>query len=990
MYRKDWVRKADLPSINTCCMRFIPFLFLLLIISPASRAQAPSVVKALGSTITVPKNKDQEGWKFNEWNGLFFYQGTGTGFKLCVTDGTNAGTIFLSDLSGTVLKATIPARDFMYIITNTSGFSPGFTSTDYIYKSDGTTAGTSLVYTMPAITSFSIGNCWTSDRDLTRNYSVSGNTLFFGGYDATNGGELWMTDGTGAGTHIVKDIKTGTGNSLPFAFCRIGSEVFFTAMASGLERKLWKTDGTDAGTVQVPVAEPFFVLDNAVGIVNNKMIFYAHNTVDGYEPYVSDGTAAGTFMLKNINAAGNSWLSQSQNAHLRFNSRYCFFIAFNGAANALWRTDGTTAGTIQLTADALAVFSNVSGGSYTEVDDTGFWMIEYNSAGSGSSEKLYRSDGTIAGTYLAANGLSFAQYLKLYNGALWMASRNTGSPANVEPWRSGGNAATTGKVFEIAPGTAGSPTFTPISSNPFGFFVKNNALYFFASSNAVPDLNLYQYQGSFRFMGTSNNNWADSTNWSGGFPPGSVDSVSLATASAGAISISGGNAYAGILNTATGNLNNIQLAGATDSLIISQRLIAADNSIGGTGVLVLRSTGSDTVQVNEYFTTERLAVLSPAGFSKSAAATIREGIELTGELNLQNGSVAVLNDARLSLMSTTGSITTGTGSYIITNGSSSLRINSIGGGGRTGAVSFPVGSTNYYNPATISNTGVSTSYDVAVRPDLHQQYTGRTGSTPVTINAVNSVWFIDSPLPGTNTTITLQWNAAQELPGFDRTQSRLGHYTAGAWDPGAAGNATGAGPYTYSRTGFGSFSPFAILNNSFTLPLRFLSFTTRYTGNNEVQLNWKTADEQRVAHFEIERSTDGIHYTTITTVNAWNQSLNSYSHTDRIAGLPGGLLYYRIRQLDLDGRSAYSKVNTVSLSAVSAIFIYPNPAKDRIYISGSEALKSIRIADMQGRVVLETSSIYGQVALGGLSRGMYTVLLLQKNGEIIRYPLLLQ
>lgn len=971
-------------------MRVVPFLFILCCGVLTGSAQAPSVVKAVGSTVTAPKNKDQEGWKSNEWNGYFFYQGTGTGVKLCVTDGTNAGTVFLSDLSGTILKATIPARDFMYIITNTSGFSPGYTSTDYIYKSDGTAGGTSLVYTMPAITSFSVANMWTSDRDVTRNYSVAGNTLFFGGYDASNGGELWVTDGTGAGTHIVKDIKTGTGNSLPFAFCRIGTDVFFTAMASGLERKLWKTDGTEAGTTQVPVAEPFFILDNAVGIVNNKMIFYAHNTVDGYEPYVSDGTAAGTFMLKNINAAGNSWLSQSQNAHLRFNSRYCFFIAFNGTANALWRTDGTTAGTIQLTPDALAVFSNVSGGSYTDVDDTGFWMIEYNSAGSGSSEKLYRSDGTVAGTYQVANGLSYAQYLKLYNGALWMASRNTGSPANVEPWRSGGNAATTGKVFEIAPGTAGSPTFTPISSNPFGFFVRNNALYFFASSIAAPDLNLYQYQGSFRFTGTSNNNWADSTNWSGGLPPGPVDSVSLATASVGSINISGGNAYAGILNTATGNLNNIQLTGATDSLLISQRLIAADNSIGGSGVLALRSTGSDTVRVNEYFTTTRLAVLSSSSFSKSAAATVREGIELTGELNLQNGSLALLNDARLSLMSTTGTITTGTGSYIVTNGSSSLRINSIGSGGRTGAISFPVGSNSYYNPATISNTGAATSYDVAVRPDLHQQYTGRTGATPVTINAVNSVWFIDSPLPGTNTTITLQWNAAQELPGFDRTQSRLGHYTAGAWDPGTAGNATGAGPYTYSRTGFSSFSPFAILNNNFTLPLRFLSFTARYTGNHEVQLNWKTADEQGVAHFIIERSTDGRQYTPVATKDARNGSLNAYIFTDRLNGLPAGMIFYRIRQVDIDGRSAYSTISAVSTKTSAGIVLFPNPARNQVYIAGSAAVKTIRFIDLQGRIVLDAPLNSGSIELGHLPRGLYTVTLLLHNGELIRQSLLLQ
>jgi ELWxxDGT repeat protein len=197
-------------------------------------------------------------------------------------------------------------------------------------------------------------------------------------------------------------------------------------MQTASERKLWKTDGTAAGTVQIAVAEPFYILDNAVGMVNNKMIFYAHNTVDGYEPYVSDGTAAGTLMLSNINPAGNSWITQSQNAHLRFNSAYCFFVANNGTAKALWRTDGTPAGTIQLTTNAQAAASDVSGGSYTDVDETGLWMIQYDGMGSGANNKLYRSDGTVAGTYLVATGLSYGQYLKIYQSGLWMQSRNTG------------------------------------------------------------------------------------------------------------------------------------------------------------------------------------------------------------------------------------------------------------------------------------------------------------------------------------------------------------------------------------------------------------------------------------------------------------------------------------------------------------------------------------------------------------------------------------
>ena len=141
---------------------------------------------------------------------------------------------------------------------------------------------------------------------------------------------MWVTDGTAAGTTIVKDIKPGAGGSIPWGFMKIGNEVFFNSMEVGLERKLWKTDGTTAGTVQVPVAEPFFVVDGAITRLNNKMIFFAHNTVDGYEPYVSDGTAAGTFMLGNINPAGNSQLAFVDEANLKSNSKYSFFFMHIG------------------------------------------------------------------------------------------------------------------------------------------------------------------------------------------------------------------------------------------------------------------------------------------------------------------------------------------------------------------------------------------------------------------------------------------------------------------------------------------------------------------------------------------------------------------------------------------------------------------------------------------------------------------------------------
>ncbi|MFN8250828.1 MAG: T9SS type A sorting domain-containing protein [Ferruginibacter sp.] len=955
-------------------MKYIVIVFFFLSLILFAKAQAPAIVKAVTGAVTEPKNKDQEGWKNSEWNGLFFYQGTGSGVKLCVTDGTSDGTVFLADLgTSQTLLSTIPAQSFIYIITTRIVSISPFTTEKQIWRSDGTTAGTSLVFTtVPTPTS--VTTVFTSDRDAQKNFSVTGNVMYFGGYDATNGNELWVTDGTAAGTHIVLDIKPGSGNSSPQAFCKIGSDVFFTATAVGFERKLWKTDGTGAGTVQIPVAEPFFILDNAVGIVNNKMIFYAHNTVDGYEPYVSDGTASGTFMLANINPSGNSWITQSQNAHLRFTSKNCFFIANNGTANALWGTDGTSAGTIQLTTNAQAAWSGVSGGSYTETDENGLWMIEYNSGGSGNNEKLYRSDGTVAGTYLAATSLSYAQYVKSYKGGLWMAGRNTGSAANVEPWRSGGNAATTKKAFEIEPGNSGSPTFTPLSSSPYGFFVKNGKLYFFASTSIPSAHNLYQYTGDFTFNGTvTGGNWKDSANWNGLMPPGITDSVYVNAGTPNALNITTTNAYAGTL--LLGNNAVVNIAAGTDSLIINTRVApAGNNSFTGNGVLALRNIFADTVEINNGFSTANVALQSHASV---AAGTV----SVSTNLNLTNSSQLMVNNSGIVLTGSTSTITQTGNSYINTNGTGKLTIENIGIAERSGAVNFPVGTSAYYNPVLITNSSMADNFSIRVQPQIFAAYTGENGTGTYTANAVDATWFItEANAGGSNADIILQWNQLQELPGFDRTTSRFGHYNGGSWQLGTAATAAGSNPYTFTGTGITSFSPFGILNNAGALPLQFILFTAQKCNDNNVCLNWQTANEINVSHFMIERSPDGQLYTPVATITAQNRLSNNYNYTNDITSLQySNKIYYRIKQVDKDGRFTRSNIVFVTNTSDVAISVYPNPAVNALYIHGWEKAAVFEVFTLAGNKMITTKpSPYINVT--GLTSGVYLLKVIDKNG----------
>src|SRR2546428_1971648 len=89
----------------------------------------------------------------------------------------------------------------------------------------------------------------------------SGGVVFFTARDGANGTELWRTDGTAAGTVLVKDIWVGPNSSDPGNLVDVNGTLFFAALEPGQAsdpsgRELWKSDGTAAGTVRVKDINP--------------------------------------------------------------------------------------------------------------------------------------------------------------------------------------------------------------------------------------------------------------------------------------------------------------------------------------------------------------------------------------------------------------------------------------------------------------------------------------------------------------------------------------------------------------------------------------------------------------------------------------------------------------------------------------------------------------------------------------------------------------
>lgn len=158
--------------------------------------------------------------------------------------------------------------------------------------------------------------------------------------------------------------------------------------------------------------------------------------------------------------------------------------------------------------------------------------------------------------------------------------------------------------------------------------------------------------------------------------------------------------------------------------------------------------------------------------------------------------------------------------------------------------------------------------------------------------------------------------------------------------------------------------------NDAPLPVKFAGFTARRQGQ-QVLLNWSTATEQNNKGFGVEHSSDGRSWQQIGFVaGAGNSSsLQQYSYADAAAA---GTVYYRLKQVDLDGKTAYSQVLTVKAAGVrAAVQVYPNPARGQVYVQAEQLAGTARyeVVQMGGQTVAQgTLQLGAQPAKLDLSR----------------------
>lgn len=320
------------------------------------------------------------------------------------------------------------------------------------------------------------------------------------------GEEFFITDGTIAGTVLLKDINPGTEGSVPennSTAILFNGYVYFPAITALNGCEIWRTDGTTANTTMVKDINPgtadginpddlyfdFFIL-------NNYIYFPATTPTEGYELWRSDGTTANTNLVMDINPGmpGSQPLMTGEKKIIFKGNLYFVAVTANQGCE-LWRTNGTT----------TSIVSDIGTGATSGIDSINFSitivgtnLVFEATTPTFGNEYWYSTDGTPANTAILKDitaGAGSSNLQDVFNDTsntvnnffLFTVSSPSGTTANI--WRTDGTpAGTFTLVTNISTGTSMSNYFT-------FFYLFKNRVYFLINDNVHANTALWSTDG---------------------------------------------------------------------------------------------------------------------------------------------------------------------------------------------------------------------------------------------------------------------------------------------------------------------------------------------------------------------------------------------------------------------------------------------------------------------------------------------------------------
>jgi ELWxxDGT repeat protein len=343
-----------------------------------------------------------------------------------------------------------------------------------LWKTNGTTAGTTLVKDIYQGVSPS----------YPYGFTVLGDKFFFVADDGIHGTELWVSDGSAAGTQLVKDLKAGANGSSPSTLTIFNGALYFkTYDYDSGSQFLWKTDGTEPGTQPIagtPETIPGF---NGFGVLGAELIFSSLDSgLTTTRLWKTNGTDPAVQFASREGVGGYTF---------RFAAGKAFFQLDNGSTGSeLWVTNGTDAGTFLLKDINETTTEGSPYGSFpygfTALGSEVFFVADDGVHG----EELWKTDGTTGGTTLVKDiapgtvldsspggasprSSSISDFNVINDKLVFRANDGT---SGYELWESDGTTEGTQLLKDIAPDAAsGSPESALTLFNGEYYFLANNS-----------------------------------------------------------------------------------------------------------------------------------------------------------------------------------------------------------------------------------------------------------------------------------------------------------------------------------------------------------------------------------------------------------------------------------------------------------------------------------------------------------------------------------
>lgn len=755
---------------------------------------------------------------------------------------------------------------------------------------------------------------------------------------------------------IIQDIQSGSPDSNPEDFAIFNGVLYFSANDGTNGKELWKYDQASSPSTSMVAdirsgsfgSSPYELI-----VFNNKLYFIANNGSNGDEMWEYDGTNPPS-MVMDINPGNGDGVRYG---FTEYNGKLYFEGITFPDGYALWEYDGVNSPSLVSDINT-ATFPQGLGIGVTDLtvfdgklyfaadsESEGYELWSYN--GSGSP--------TLVHDIISGNGSSTPGDLYVFNGKLYF-NANDGSNG-FELWEYSG----TGNPSMVANINSGSSNSLP--KNFIGFEGK---LYFNAN-DGINGEELYMYDGT--------NAPSLVSNIRSGSANSSPDDLIVYnnklffSANDGSNGIElwsydGTNAPAIVEDLYTGSLS-----GKPDDLIVFDGKLVMEASDNQKGFELwsyfegCNCSGTNTIPT--------------AAGTYNSTCSITDGswrhfCDNSGNLLLSldiGSSSAVINDDEVSLK-----IQSPTASFYTQGcGSSPACFIDLASGATTFNRSWDV------NPTTQPSTGdvgvkfyfTQTEYD-AVNTEI-----GNQGQTQLT--GMEQMWFykVTNGVLGqfpeisniqtddvliienhVSTASTDQWVFSTKTPGSEF----VAEYKVSSFSGGGGGGAAGG---------------------LLPLPVEMIYFNVTASSISNVQLKWATASEVNNKGFELYRSIDGVHWDFLNFVegNGTTSLVNSYNFLDKSPHW--GMNYYKLVQLDYDGKSEAFDVVSINLnkSNTERPKIFPNPVEENLNVVDIEG--EGYIYDFSGNLVFQTtlSQELNLLDISALNSGVFHLIIIQTDGK---------